>query len=55
MSVEFQAFWEAVIGALLWVDAAVLVMTHTSEVREINVFWPRPAGARFASFLNSAT
>ena len=38
MSVEFQAFWEAVIGVLLWVGAAVLVMTNTKEVREINVF-----------------
>ncbi|TDN27186.1 hypothetical protein CEE75_14150, partial [Lactobacillus crispatus] len=25
MSVEFQAFWEAVIGVLLWVGAAVLI------------------------------
>jgi hypothetical protein len=38
MSVEFQAFWEAVIGALLWIGAVVLVMTNTKEVREINVF-----------------
>jgi exo-beta-1,3-glucanase (GH17 family)/cellulose synthase/poly-beta-1,6-N-acetylglucosamine synthase-like glycosyltransferase len=38
MSVEFQAFWEAVIGVLLWVGAAVLVVTNTKEVREINVF-----------------
>jgi hypothetical protein len=38
MSVEFQAFWEAVIGVLLWVGAAVLVMTNTKEVREINIF-----------------
>ena len=38
MSVEFQAFWEAVIGVLLWVGAAVLLMTNTKEVREIYVF-----------------
>jgi hypothetical protein len=39
MSVEFQAFWEAVIGVLLLVGAAVLVVTNTyKEVREIYVF-----------------
>jgi exo-beta-1,3-glucanase (GH17 family)/cellulose synthase/poly-beta-1,6-N-acetylglucosamine synthase-like glycosyltransferase len=38
MSVEFQAFWEAVIGVLLWVGAAVLVMTNVKEVREIYIF-----------------
>jgi uncharacterized integral membrane protein len=38
MSVEFQAFWEAVIGVLLWIGAAVLVMTNTKEVREIYIF-----------------
>jgi hypothetical protein len=38
MSVEFQAFWEAVIGALLLIGAAVLVMTNQKEVREINIF-----------------
>jgi exo-beta-1,3-glucanase (GH17 family)/cellulose synthase/poly-beta-1,6-N-acetylglucosamine synthase-like glycosyltransferase len=38
MSVEFQAFWEAVICVLLWVGAAVLVMTNTKEVREIYIF-----------------
>jgi exo-beta-1,3-glucanase (GH17 family)/cellulose synthase/poly-beta-1,6-N-acetylglucosamine synthase-like glycosyltransferase len=39
MSVEFQAFWEAVIGVLLLVGAAVLVITNNSkEVREIYVF-----------------
>jgi exo-beta-1,3-glucanase (GH17 family)/cellulose synthase/poly-beta-1,6-N-acetylglucosamine synthase-like glycosyltransferase len=38
MSVEFQAFWEAVICALLWIGAVVLVVTNTKEVREINVF-----------------
>jgi hypothetical protein len=39
MSVEFQAFWEAVIGTLLLVGAAVLVVTNNfKEVREIYVF-----------------
>ena len=39
MSVEFQAFWEAVIGVLLLVGAAVLVVTNSQkEVREIYVF-----------------
>src|SRR5438445_869306 len=39
MSIEFQAFWEAVIGALLLIGAAVLVVTNNyKEVREIYVF-----------------
>jgi hypothetical protein len=39
VSVEFQAFWEAVIGVLLLVGAAVLVVTNSQkEVREIYVF-----------------
>jgi exo-beta-1,3-glucanase (GH17 family)/cellulose synthase/poly-beta-1,6-N-acetylglucosamine synthase-like glycosyltransferase len=39
MSVEFQAFWEAVIGILLLVGATVLVVTNNfKEVREIYVF-----------------
>ena len=39
MSIEFQAFWEAVIGILLLVGAAVLVVTNNyKEVREIYVF-----------------
>jgi hypothetical protein len=39
MSVEFQAFWEAVIGTLLLLGAAVLVVTNNfKEVREIYVF-----------------
>jgi cellulose synthase/poly-beta-1,6-N-acetylglucosamine synthase-like glycosyltransferase len=39
MSVEFQAFWEAVIGILLLVGATVLVVTNSSkQVREIYVF-----------------
>ena len=39
MSVEFQAFWEAVIGILLLVGAAVLVVTNNQkEVREIYIF-----------------
>jgi exo-beta-1,3-glucanase (GH17 family)/cellulose synthase/poly-beta-1,6-N-acetylglucosamine synthase-like glycosyltransferase len=39
MSVEFQAFWEAVIGVLLLVGAIVLVVTNSfKEVREIYIF-----------------
>jgi exo-beta-1,3-glucanase (GH17 family)/cellulose synthase/poly-beta-1,6-N-acetylglucosamine synthase-like glycosyltransferase len=39
MSIEFQAFWEAVIGVLLLVGAAVLVVTNNfKQVREIYVF-----------------
>ena len=39
MSIEFQAFWEAVIGVLLLVGAAVLVATNGyKEVREIYIF-----------------
>ncbi|MEI9923310.1 MAG: glycosyltransferase [Bradyrhizobium sp.] len=39
MSVEFQAFWEAVIGVLLLIGAAVLVATNSyKEVREIYIF-----------------
>lgn len=38
MSVEFQAFWEAVIGVLLIIGAIVLVACNVKEVREINIF-----------------
>ena len=39
MSIEFQAFWEAVIGVLLLVGAAVLVTTNGfKQVREIYIF-----------------
>jgi exo-beta-1,3-glucanase (GH17 family)/cellulose synthase/poly-beta-1,6-N-acetylglucosamine synthase-like glycosyltransferase len=39
MSIEFQAFWEAVIGVLLLIGATVLVVTNSyKEVREIYVF-----------------
>src|SRR3954454_21421208 len=39
ISVEFQAFWEAVIGVLLLIGAAVLIVTNSfKEVREIYVF-----------------
>jgi exo-beta-1,3-glucanase (GH17 family)/cellulose synthase/poly-beta-1,6-N-acetylglucosamine synthase-like glycosyltransferase len=39
MSVEFQAFWEAVIGVLLLAGAGVLIVTNSfKEVREIYVF-----------------
>jgi cellulose synthase/poly-beta-1,6-N-acetylglucosamine synthase-like glycosyltransferase/exo-beta-1,3-glucanase (GH17 family) len=39
MSIEFQAFWEAVIGVLLLLGAAVLVATNSfKEIREIYIF-----------------
>jgi hypothetical protein len=39
MSIEFQAFWEAVIGVLLLVGAVVLVATNSyKQVREIYIF-----------------
>jgi len=38
MSIEFQAFWEAVIGVLLLVGAGVLVATNTKQVRELYIF-----------------
>src|ERR1700735_4155199 len=39
MSVEFQAFWEAVIGELLLIGAALLVASNNfKQVREIYIF-----------------
>jgi len=39
MSIEFQAFWEAVIGVLLLAGAAVLItMNGFKQVREIYIF-----------------
>jgi cellulose synthase/poly-beta-1,6-N-acetylglucosamine synthase-like glycosyltransferase len=39
MSIEFQAFWEAVIGVLLLAGAAVLVATNNvKQIREIYIF-----------------
>jgi hypothetical protein len=39
MSIEFQAFWEAVIGVLLLAGAAVLVATNsTKQITEIYIF-----------------
>ncbi len=39
VSIEFQAFWEAVIGALLLIGAAVLVASNSfRQIREIYVF-----------------
>jgi cellulose synthase/poly-beta-1,6-N-acetylglucosamine synthase-like glycosyltransferase len=39
MSIEFQAFWEAVIGVLLLAGAAVLVVTNaTKQIYEIYIF-----------------
>lgn len=39
MSIEFQAFWEAVIGTLLLIGAVVLIVTNADkQVHEIYVF-----------------
>jgi len=38
MSVEFQAFWEAVIAVLLLIGAVVLVAFNEKHVREIYIF-----------------
>jgi len=39
MSIEFQAFWEAVIGVLLLAGATVLIVTNsTKQIREIYIF-----------------
>jgi exo-beta-1,3-glucanase (GH17 family)/cellulose synthase/poly-beta-1,6-N-acetylglucosamine synthase-like glycosyltransferase len=39
MSIEFQAFWEAVIGVLLWIGAGVLIATNAyKQVHEIYIF-----------------
>ena len=39
MSIEFQAFWEAVIGVLLLLGAGVLVATNNAkQIREIYIF-----------------
>jgi exo-beta-1,3-glucanase (GH17 family)/cellulose synthase/poly-beta-1,6-N-acetylglucosamine synthase-like glycosyltransferase len=35
---RFQAFWEAVIGGLLVLGAAILVLTNRNRIREINIF-----------------
>ena len=39
MSIEFQAFWEAVIGVLLLVGAGVLIASNSfKRIREIYIF-----------------
>jgi len=38
VSIEFQAFWEAVIGALLLAGAGVLVVYNTTNIHEIYIF-----------------
>jgi hypothetical protein len=35
---QFPAFWEAALGVLLLLGAAVLVATNAQQIREINVF-----------------
>ncbi len=58
---DFQAFWEAVIAALLLLGAAVLIATNAKEIREINLFavvlmiqsLPFLAAVSIAAFENS--
>ncbi len=38
MSIEFQAFWEAVIGILLLVGAGTLIVTNTLQIVELYIF-----------------
>ena len=39
VSIEFQAFWEAVIGVLLLIGAVVLMVTNNfKQIREIYIF-----------------
>jgi hypothetical protein len=39
MSIEFQAFWEAVIGILLLIGAGVLIASNSyKQIREIYIF-----------------
>jgi exo-beta-1,3-glucanase (GH17 family)/cellulose synthase/poly-beta-1,6-N-acetylglucosamine synthase-like glycosyltransferase len=38
MSIEFQAFWEAVIGVLLLVGAGTLIVTNTLQIVELYIF-----------------
>ncbi|WP_316206194.1 MULTISPECIES: glycosyltransferase [unclassified Bradyrhizobium] len=38
MSIEFQAFWEAVIGALLLIGAGILIGTNTYQITELYIF-----------------
>lgn len=38
LKTDFQAFWEAVIGGLLILGAAVLLATNTNQVTEIYIF-----------------
>jgi exo-beta-1,3-glucanase (GH17 family) len=35
---DFPAFWEAVLGALLLIGAAVVVATNYKQIRELNIF-----------------
>jgi hypothetical protein len=35
---EFQAFWEAVLAALLLIGAVTLIVTNETQVREIYIF-----------------
>jgi exo-beta-1,3-glucanase (GH17 family)/cellulose synthase/poly-beta-1,6-N-acetylglucosamine synthase-like glycosyltransferase len=38
MSIEFQAFWEAVIGVLLLIGAGILIVMNTLQITELYIF-----------------
>jgi exo-beta-1,3-glucanase (GH17 family)/cellulose synthase/poly-beta-1,6-N-acetylglucosamine synthase-like glycosyltransferase len=35
---DFPAFWEAVMAALLWIGAVIVVATNYKQIREVNIF-----------------
>jgi exo-beta-1,3-glucanase (GH17 family)/cellulose synthase/poly-beta-1,6-N-acetylglucosamine synthase-like glycosyltransferase len=35
---DFAAFWEGVMAALLWIGAALVVMTNYKQIHELNIF-----------------
>ena len=53
MSIEFQAFWEAVIGVLLLVGAAVLVVTNEHQAGARDLHFCRRPGAQSLPFLSA--
>jgi glucan 1,3-beta-glucosidase len=43
----FPAFWEAVLAALLWIGAALVVVTSHKQIHELNIFaWSGGATCR---------
>jgi hypothetical protein len=35
---DFPAFWEAVMAALLWIGAVIVVATNYKQIHEVNIF-----------------